>query len=882
MPLAPGTKLGPYEILSPLGAGGMGEVYRARDPKLARDVAIKVLPQAFASDPERMIRFEREAKLLASLSHPNIASVYGFEDSAGIGALVMELVNGPTLSERLKSGPLPIDDVLPVAKQITEALECAHERGIVHRDLKPANIKLLDDGTVKVLDFGLAKALADDSAPTDIATSPTISRMATRAGIILGTAGYMSPEQAKGKPVDRRTDIWAFGCVCFEMLTGTSIFDGETVSDVLAAVIMKEPNWAKLPSSTPLRIRELLLRCLKKDPKQRLQSIGDARIAIEEAFQEPPDSATTQVPAFHLRAHWFSVLPWILTISFAAACLWLLVPHSSPPPPSPPIATVLAAGIYINEPKISPDGTAVAYDDDAKLWIRNFQELEPHPIDGSEGGHDPFWSPDSKSLGYFRDNEIRRIPAAGGASSLICTLGSAEVTNEGAWGADDRIVFTVFPSSLFEVSALGGQPKIFAKADPAKDEYYLRSPHFLSDGKTLLMIVRRPGPGLQLDTIAVQSGNDRHIVLQIPGAFLLGPVPSEKTGHILFYEFGPNNGIWAVPFSFSTLKATGQPFLLRSKVNSISGSSNGNITYLAGVDISPDELVWIDRLGKVATSFGSPKPSMRQPAVNHAGNQVAVISAENRWSIWIQDSLRNLATNPATSLYTAYTPAWTPDDKNIVFSCQETSDSPKGLCIAPSDGSSKPKLLITGPQPHDLTLSPDGRTALFSVRDDKGHYDIFSVSLQEGVKPEPFLASTASQVSPQFSPDGRYVAYQSDESGRYEIYVRPWPKGDAKWTISTRGGVSPRWNPSGRELFFVEGDKLMAAPVDLRPSFRTEIPVALFSAREAHVRLTRFFNTEPLYDAAQGGQRFVAVGRTGGGPRSIVYEQNWLAQLNRK
>jgi eukaryotic-like serine/threonine-protein kinase len=880
MPLAPGTKLGPYEIFSSLGHGGMGEVYRARDAKLARDVAIKVLPQALASDPECMIRFEREAKLLASVSHANIASVYGFEESEGIGALVMELVDGPTLAERLKSGPLPVDDVLPVAKQITEALECAHERGIIHRDLKPANIKLLADGTVKVLDFGLAKVLEDDGSTPDISTSPTISRMATRAGIILGTAGYMSPEQAKGKSVDRRTDIWAFGCVLFEMLTATGTFDGETVTDVLASVVMKEPDWARLPVSTPLRIRELLRHCLKKDPKQRLQSIGDARIAIDETIQEPRDGATPQLAPVHYRTRWLSVLPWIFAVSFAGATLWFLFPHSPPLPPSPPIVALLASGVNIDDPKISPDGTAVAYDDGAKLWIRNFRDLEPHPIDGTEGGHDPFWSPDSKSLGYFRENEIRRISVSGGPSNLICNLGSGEAQAEATWGADDRVVFSMFPSSLFEVSALGGQPKLLAKADPSKDEYLLRSPHFLSDGKTLLMIVRRPGSGFRLDTIAVQSETDRHVILQIPGARLLGPVPSERTGHILFYEIAPNNGIWAVPFSYSKLKVTGQPFLVRSKANSISASLEGSIVYLAGVDDSPSGLVWIDRIGKVGHIFGSAKPNMRQASVNHAGNQVAVVSVENRWSIWIQDPIRNLATNPASGFYSATSPAWTRDDKNIVFSCQETSESPQGLCIAASDGSSKPKLLVAGPQPRTLTLTPDGRIALFSNRDDQGRYDIFSVPLIEGAKPEPLLISSASQLGPQFSPDGHYIAYQSDESGRYEIYVRPFPKGDAKWMISTNGGLSPKWNPSGRELFFVEGDKLMAAPVEIQPSFRAGIPVALFSAREAHVSLTRL--TEPLYDVAPGGARFVAVGRPEDGHRRVVYEQNWIAQLDRK
>jgi len=603
-------------------------------------------------------------------------------------------------------------------------------------------------------------------------------------------------------------------------------------------------------------------------------------IAIDEAIKEPLDGTPQQIAATQHRVRWLSVLPWILAVTSTVVSMWLLFSHQSPPTSLPEVAAVIATGSRIEDPQIAPDGTAVVYDDGANLWIRNFRELEPHAIEGTEGGHDPFWSPDSKSFGYFRENEIRRVSVTGGPSSLICNIGSADATFEATWGSDERVVFSVFGAGLFEVSALGGQPKLLSKADPSRDEYLLRSPQFLSDGKTLLMIIRRPGTGFRLDTIAVQSRNDRRIVLQIPGAALLNPVPSEKTGHILFFELRPNAGIWAVPFSFSKLQATGKPFLVRSKANSLSASSDGNIAYLAGVSDTPDELVWIDRLGKVAKNFGSPEPIMREAIVSHSGNQVAVISVQDKLSIWIQDSLRNLATNPASGFYSASSPVWTPDDKNIIFSCLETSESPQGLCIVPSDGSKKPKLLISGPQPRTLTLSPDGRMALFSNRDDQGRYDIFSASLSESAKAEPWLVSTASQLAPQFSPDGHYVANQSDESGRYEVYVRPFPSGDAKWMISTNGGLSPKWNSSGRELFFVEGDKLMAAPVELGPSFRAGIPVALFSAREAHVSLTLL--TEPLYDAAPGGQRFVAVARPNGGPRSVVYEQNWLAQPDRR
>jgi eukaryotic-like serine/threonine-protein kinase len=750
MALTPGAKLGPYEILAPLGAGGMGEVYRARDSKLGRDVAIKVLPQSFASDAERMARFEREAKLLASLNHPNIASIYGFEDSNGSGALVMELVNGPTLAERLQQGGVPLEEVLPIAKQIAEGLEYAHERGIIHRDLKPANIKLSPDGAAKILDFGLAKAIEGDPTSTDISTSPTITRMATQAGIILGTAAYMSPEQAKGKPVDCRTDIWAFCCVLFEMLSGKSTFGGETVTDVLAAVVMRDPEWSSLPDSTPPRIRELLQRCLRRDKKQRLQSIGDARIILDETIAKAPDGSSSQSSQSSSRTVWLVALPLVFVALLTPVWSWLYFSHKAAPSPSSALSAILISAADLDDPRLSPDGNSVAYVSAGKLWIRNLSNIDPHPLEGTDGGQNPFWSPDSKSIAYFYGTEIRRISVLGGPSNLVCTLPAGKSLNEGTWGAEDRIVFSMLPTGLFEVSAQGGQPKVFAKADPAKDEYLLRGPKFLSDGKTLLMIVRRPGPGLHLDTIAIQSGQNRKVVLQIPGSALFTPVSAERSGHLLFDESRPNKGIWAVPFSFSKFQSTGQPFLIRAKARSASISLDGRMVYLSGDNPGASELSWVDRSGKVLGSFGSPKLDMRFPNISPKGNHVAVISVGDKVSVWVQDVIRNAATNLTASLYYAWAPAWSREGNAVVFSCQESSSSPKGLCIAPADGSGKPNLILAGPDAVSLTLSPDNSTALFSTHDEKGNYDIWSVSLREGAKAEPFLVTPANEDYPQF------------------------------------------------------------------------------------------------------------------------------------
>jgi len=450
--MTPGTKLGPYEILSAIGAGGMGEVYRARDPKLGRDVAIKVLPEVFAGDVARMARFQREAKVLASLDHPNIASIYGLEDSGGTRALVMQLVEGPTLADRIKQGPIPVDEAVRIARQIADALEYAHERGIIHRDLKPANVKVTNDDAVKVLDFGLAKALEGDPSSIDISTSPTISRMATQAGVLLGTAAYMSPEQAKAKTVDRRADIWAFGCVLYEMLTGKQAFTGETVTESLAAVIMKDPDWSQLSAATPMRVRVLLQRCLQKDPKQRLRDIGDARISLDEALSGAPDLAPVIRDEVAVVPLWRRALPWALFGVMTAVALAVAFVRFGEKPHAPaaqvqryefaaPDASVTSGGL------LSPDGTRLLLfqnsvgNTPSRLWLRRTDSLEAHPIDGTEGANEvPFWSPDSRFIAFgTKDGKLKKIDIEGGPAQVLCD--SAMEVLGGFWTPDGKIVF---------------------------------------------------------------------------------------------------------------------------------------------------------------------------------------------------------------------------------------------------------------------------------------------------------------------------------------------------------------------------------------------------------------------------------------------------------
>jgi eukaryotic-like serine/threonine-protein kinase len=511
MSLSSGTRLGHYEILAPLGAGGMGEVYRARDSKLGRDVALKVLRDAFARDPDRMARFQREAKVLASLSHPNIAAIYGLEDSDRSNALVMELVEGPTLADRIKQGPVPIDEALRIGGQICEGLEYAHERGVVHRDLKPANIKVANDDAVKVLDFGLAKAIEGDAASQEISTSPTISRMATQAGILLGTAAYMSPEQARGKSVDRRADIWAFGCVLYEMLTNKSAFTGETVSDTLAAVIKEEPNWAQLPAETPARVQVLLQRCLQKDPKQRLRDIGDARIALNEVLSgapEPHSSGAVPIGARLLR----SVLPWALFAAATAVLVTLVfVRFDEKPFAAEPVRFQIAlpekthpgpTGAFA----VSPDGRQLAFfaagqDGVPHLWIRPLDSLEARPLpdSGSTSNAPFFWSPDSHYIAFDGGGKLKKIAISGGLAQTLCDVRGSAVG--GSWNKDGVIIFG--DGVIMRVSATGGQPSPLTTLDSSQREIRHLFPEFLPDGRHFLYLRRSS----QLENSGVYVGS---------------------------------------------------------------------------------------------------------------------------------------------------------------------------------------------------------------------------------------------------------------------------------------------------------------------------------------------------------------------------------------
>ena len=588
MPIQPGNRLGPYEILAAIGAGGMGEVYRARDAKLGRDVALKVLPEAFARDVERMARFQREAKVLASLNHPNIATIHGLEDSGATHALVMELVEGPTLADRIKSGPIPISETLPIAKQMCDALEYAHEHGIVHRDLKPANVKVTNDDAVKVLDFGLAKALEGDASSIDIANSPTVSRMATQAGVLLGTAAYMSPEQAKGKAVDRRADIWAFGCVLYEMLTGKMAFRGESVTDTLSAVIRAEPDWSQLPPATPIRVRVLLQRCLQKDPKQRLRDIGDARISLDEVLAGVQDP-TSAAPNAHPTKQWRPWLGWGIAGLFILATVLFafLYLHQKPPAaqvmrfeiPLPEKTTLGGLGV-----SVSQDGRKLAFvatgaDGQSRLWVRSLETLEMRPLDGTEGADGiAFWSPDSRFIAFGARGKLMKIEASGGPPLTLCDVPPNVLG--GAWTSDDKIVFGS-PEGIRQVAASGGV------ASPITITVASRTPSLLPDGRHFVYgRGTTAGGGIYLGSLDTKPEEQpRKSLLADTSAVVYAPSSDPAVGYLLFVRGAATTGaagtLMAQQFDTRRLELTGEAVPVAEQVSNLafSASTTGVLVY---------------------------------------------------------------------------------------------------------------------------------------------------------------------------------------------------------------------------------------------------------------------------------------------------------------
>ncbi len=898
-----GTTISHYRVTAKLGAGGMGEVWRAEDTKLGRDVALKVLPASFASDPERLARFEREARALAAFSHPSIAGIYGLEDVEGQRFLVMEVAEGQTLAARLARGPLPVEEAVRVALQVAEALEVAHEKGIVHRDLKPGNVMVSPEGRVKVLDFGLAKALGvhplSGGSDADLSHSPTLAM--TQAGVLLGTAGYMSPEQARGKAVDRRADIWAFGCVLYEMLAGTRAFDGETVTDVLGAIVHKEPDLARLPASVPQRVRQLLQQCLQKDASRRLQSIGDARVALQEWLENPRAAEPTMILPAPARRPW---LPWL---AGAAAGVLGLVAGAAlfrRPAVDEPVRRFeinvtkdavfsrLGSGLVA-----SPDGRSIAYTtglegEKQKLVVRlldRFQETVLVEGEGPTGPYHPFFAPDGSWIGFVTRTELKKISITGGAPITLATL---DRSRGATWGADGTIVFapSVF-SGLVRISANGGQPAPLTTLDKAKDERTHRWPQWLPGGKAVLF-TSQSGDTSTFDTGTIEvvraDTGERKVVHR--GGYYARYVP---TGHILYVLKGT---LFALPFDVGKMEATGSemPVLEGLETNPAEGSAqygvsdNGLLAYLDDVaDISPFTIVSVDRQGRSEPLWKEPG-IYGTPRLSPDGRRLAVsLQRDEIWNVWVYDLERDVANRVTFGKRYDADPVWSPDGRFLAY--ESEVDGKDGVFRKRADGTGDAEPLLapgklTYPAPN--SWSPDGKTLIVQSAGEGGRTDLWILPAGGDAEPQPFLKSPYQESFGHFSPDGRWVAYESDETGRLEVFVTSFPPGGGKWQISDGGGAQPIWSRDGRELFFRTEDGVMSVrAVAEGQTFRASKPEPVF--RGAFLGGLRGvtlpgFNF-PDYDVSGDGRRFVMF--AGGAERRQVTQAKvvlgWFGELKR-
>ncbi len=718
-----GHTIAHYTITEKIGQGGMGEVYRATDTKLKRDVALKVLPESFTQDPQRMARFTREAQVLASLNHPNIGAIHGLEEQDGVRALVLELIEGEDLSERIAKGPIPLEESLQIAVQIAEALEAAHGKGIIHRDLKPANVKVTPEGQVKVLDFGLAKAMEEGpTSSPEMTHSPTLTMQATQAGIILGTAAYMSPEQARGKSVDKRSDIFAFGALLYEMLTGKRAFGGDDISLTLAKVLEREPVWEDLSEEVSHTVRHLLSRCLHKDISLRLQAIGEARITIQEYLANPAAVAGVE-PQTTTSQPWKRWLPWAVAVPIIAGLqigmIVLLAVLLTAEPPEPPLRKLHVAEEGALEPLVSPDGTSIAFWRDNSLWIRRLGQLAPEQLEGTEGGSNHFWSPDSRSLGFVVTNRLWRISATEGSSQVICDLPRGTFFG-GSWGTGDSIVFSNGSGGFWRVSANGGDAEIILPHEQGDTRF--GDPHILPDDKGFVF-----GQADQ-SKIELFDGQGRRVVLEREGAVLSDPVYSE-TGHLIYLRTGSNEGIWAVPFSLDELEVTGQDLRLSSEVAVPSTSRDGTLVYGPGSSVSAlRQLVWVSRTGEVLERIGQPQNRISTLALSPDETRVAV-SAGTLLKIWIHDiergNRRVITFGDTGNLF----PFWNSDGDRVGYS------SGNSIQIRRADGSGQEEKLAEGQY---ASFSSDGKYLVYSLPDEATDSDLWYLQVEGTRHPKSF------------------------------------------------------------------------------------------------------------------------------------------------
>jgi Tol biopolymer transport system component len=884
MALSSGTHLGPYEILSALGAGGMGEVYRARDTRLKREVALKVLPEGFSQDPDRLARFQREAELLATLNHPNIAAVYGLEKADGVTGIVLELVEGETLADAIARGPIPLADALPLGRQIADALEAAHEKGVIHRDLKPANIKVTSDGKVKVLDFGLAKMMEHEPSASSLMMSPTLSVHATRAGVILGTAAYMSPEQARGKVLDRRADIWAFGCVLLECLTGRQVFSGDTVSDTIAAILTREPDLDALPTNTPGRIRDLLRRCLQKDTKRRLHDIADARIEIEDAVAHPEVPAVAGVGSAAAPARGRSRLfPWGVALALAmglAAVGWRQLFTPRP-------ATLSLSRLHFELPQnvtfgdesyplitLSLDGTRMVFvgreNGNVQLFLRRMDQWESKPIAGTLGADKPFLSPDGQWVAFTAGRKLKKVAIDGGPVVDLC---DAE-WGGGSWGLDDQIVYSKsYNEGLWRIPASGGTPQMLTSPDRAKGELSHWWPQILPGGEWVLFTAF--STPVEKSRIAVRSLKTGEQKTVLEGGVFARYVVS---GNMIFAR---GETLLTVPFDLRRMEATGAPTPVldgvytypQNGVSQYAASDSGTLAFVRSASLALEQrLVSVDRSGKVQTirenlqTFGGIR-------LSPDGRRLAMAQREGGHApdVWILDlergSLARLTFGPASN----FDPVWTMDGKRLFY----VSERPVFELYSKAVDGSTPEeaFLSTTNDTYPASVSPDGKALLLTISDPRTGSDLWLLPLEGKREPKPLSATSFEELGGAFSPDGRWIAFETDESGKAEVYVQDYPGGGNRMQISTDGGAEPVWARNGKELFYRVGKKLMVVPMgaDAAPGK----PRVLFEGE------FKVGDRIPNYDVSPDGSRlyFIQTNTQSQQQAKVDIVLNWFEEL---
>ena len=893
MSIRRGDRVGPYEILSALGVGGMGEVYRARDAKLNRDVAIKVLPELFAADPDRLARFEREAQTLAALNHPGIAHIHGLEHAGRVRALVMELVEGEDLSTIIARGPMPLDEALPIARQIADALEAAHEQGIVHRDLKPANIKVRADGTVKVLDFGLAKAMDPAGASNvEAMNSPTFTVRGTQLGMILGTAAYMAPEQARGKAIDRRADIWAFGVVLYEMITGRQAFKGDDISEILATVLKTDPDWRALPPGVPPSIARLLRRCLEKDPRRRLSAIGDARLELDET--EPATAATLSPNAARRgRAIGLPVAAALvgLAILFTFAAAWFWFARSAPGAAAvvgaPRLSIVLPDGDEVSASEIapvavSPDGQRIAYvarrGSKNELYMRTLNDPEPKALAGTEGAITPFFSPDGGWVGFFAHGKIKKVAVAGGA---VLNVGEATlVPRGGAWGNDGQIYFApTSTTGLWKVPAAGGTATAMTTLDRARGEISHRWPVVTSDGTLIFTIWTGPGPDERQIVAQPLAGGARRVLVR--GGDMARYAPQ---GYLVYARL---DQLFAVPWRTRDPEIGSAPPIALNVFPRMEGegaaaydiSPAGTLACLTGGPARYEQrLVWIDSSGTVEP-LPLPTRDYESVSISPDGTRALVQIREGTMGLWVYDFARHTLTPTATGERSSQAGLWTPDGKGIVY--RGTRNGDRNLYWLAADGTGDEQRLTTGDGSETpTTFTPDGRVLIYNIQGRQaGGRQILSVRI-DGPRPATpqVVVAADGAANGQLSPDGRWLAYEMNDSSGAEIYVQPFPGPGARTRISTAGGTNALWSRDGRRLFYEVGDQLVAVTVETSAGLSFGAPQTVLRGR-----FRAGPNAKTPFDISRDGTRFLRIQQAQPDRPldRIDVVLNWLAELKR-